>query len=67
MSAEELMAYCDRLNDITEAEGVIKEVHLYTVARPTPEDFATKIETEELEAMAEIVRGTTNLKVAIFP
>ena len=67
MSTEELMAYCDRLNDITEAEGVIKEVHLYTVARPTPEDFATKIKTEELEAMAERVRGATNLNVAIFP
>ena len=67
MSAEELMAYCDRLNDITEAKGAIKEVHLYTVARPTPEEFATKIGTEELEAMAENVRGATNLKVAIFP
>ena len=67
MSAEELKAYSGRLNDITEPGGEIKEVHLYTVARPTPEQFATKLSAENLETMAEIVRSTTNLKVKIFP
>ena len=42
MPAAELDAYCERLNDIVRAGGRIKEVHAYTVARPTPEAFATK-------------------------
>ncbi len=67
MSAEELKAYSGRLNDITETGGEIKEVHLYTVARPTPEQFATKLSEENLETMAETVRSTTNLTVKIFP
>ena len=67
MSAEELKAYSGRLNDITETGGEIKEVHLYTVARPTPEQFATKLSEENLETMAETVRNTTNLTVKIFP
>jgi wyosine [tRNA(Phe)-imidazoG37] synthetase (radical SAM superfamily) len=67
MSAEELKAYSGRLNDITETGGEIKEVHLYTVARPTPEQFATKLSAENLETMAETVRSTTNLTVKIFP
>ena len=67
MSAEELKAYSGRLNDITETGGEIKEVHLYTVARPTPEQFATKLSAENLETMAETVRSTTNLKVKVFP
>mgnify|MGYP001224426087 CR=1 FL=1 len=67
MSTEELKAYSGRLNDITETGGEIKEVHLYTVARPTPEQFATKLSAENLESMAETVRSTTNLTVKIFP
>ena len=67
MSAKELKAYSGRLNDIIETGGEIKEVHLYTVARPTPEQFATKLSAENLESMAETVRSTTNLTVKIFP
>ncbi len=67
MSTEELKAYSGRLNDITAAGGQIKEVHLYTVARPTPEQFATKLSAENLETMAKTVRSTTNIKVKIFP
>ena len=36
MSEAELEAYCGRLRDITGGGGQIREVHLYTVARPTP-------------------------------
>lgn len=67
MSAAELEAYCGRLRDLTAAGGQISEVHLYTVARPTPEAFATKLEVPELETMASAVREQTELKVAIFP
>jgi len=67
MSEVELHAYCDRLNEITTAGGQISEVHLYTVVRPTPEAYATKLERSELEAMAATVRERTSLTVAVFP
>ena len=67
MPAAELDAYCGRLNDLTESGGQIREVHLYTVARPTPEAFATKLELAELENMAAAVREQTGLTVAVFP
>ena len=67
MSEQELKAFCGRLNDITSGGGRIQEVHLYTIARPTPEDFAAKLETEELEAFAQKIRKETDIEVAVFP
>jgi wyosine [tRNA(Phe)-imidazoG37] synthetase (radical SAM superfamily) len=67
MSEAELVAYCGRLSNITEGGGQIREVHLYTVARPTPETYATKLEAIELEQMAELIRESTKLSVAVFP
>ncbi len=67
MSDGELEAYCGRLRDLTAAGGQISEVHLYTVARPTPEAFAIKLEVPELEAMAAAVREQAGLRVSIFP
>ena len=66
MPAAELDAYCERLNDIVRAGGRIKEVHAYTVARPTPEAFATKLSAEELQALAQKIREKTGLKVLAF-
>jgi wyosine [tRNA(Phe)-imidazoG37] synthetase (radical SAM superfamily) len=67
MSAAELESYCDRLQELSAGGGQIREVHLYTVARPTPEAFATKLELAELESMAATVRERTGLTVAVFP
>ncbi|MBI3879787.1 MAG: radical SAM protein [Verrucomicrobia bacterium] len=66
ISAAELEAYCGRLNDIVRGGGKIKEVHAYTVARPTPEDFVTKLTTAELNALAETIRQKTGLTVYAF-
>jgi len=66
MPATELSAYCDRLNELVKGGGKIKEVHAYTVARPTPEVFATKLTKDELEAMAETIRQRTGLPVSAF-
>jgi wyosine [tRNA(Phe)-imidazoG37] synthetase (radical SAM superfamily) len=66
MSAAELNAYCDRLNEIKHDGARIKEVHAYTVARPTPEAFATKLSKAELEAMAATIREKTGLAVSVF-
>jgi wyosine [tRNA(Phe)-imidazoG37] synthetase (radical SAM superfamily) len=67
MSAAELELYCGRLNDIVAAGGRIKEVHAYTVARPTPEAWATRLEPAELYAITDAVRGRTGLEVIAFP
>ena len=67
MSIAELEAYCGRLRDITDGGGQIREVHLYTVARPTPETYATKLEAIELEQMADMIRERAQLAVSVFP
>jgi wyosine [tRNA(Phe)-imidazoG37] synthetase (radical SAM superfamily) len=66
MPAEERIAYCDRLNEIVRGGGQIREVHAYTVARPTPEPFATKLSPEELRHLTETIRQRTGLAVFAF-
>jgi hypothetical protein len=46
--------------------GKIREVHAYTVARPTPESWATKLLKDELEAFATTIRAQTGLPVSTF-
>ena len=65
MPSEELRAYCGRLHEIVRDGGQIKEVHAYTVARPTPEPFAAKLSAEELETLTETIRQRTGL--VVFP
>lgn len=67
MAPGELDAYCARLSGIVLAGGRIKEVHAYTIARPTPEPWATKLDPAELEAMAARIREQTGLIVRTFP
>ena len=66
MPAAELDAYCDRLIELVKAGGQIKEVHAYTIARPTPETFATRLKKDELETLAQAVRQRTRLTVQTF-
>lgn len=66
MPDAELEAYCSRLMELVRAGGRIREVHAYTVARPTPEPFATKLEAAELESIAATVRARTGLNTISF-
>jgi len=66
MPAAELEAYCQRLRDILDAGGSIREVHAYTIARPTPEAWATKLSTGELSQVAQEIRERTGLRVDVF-
>jgi wyosine [tRNA(Phe)-imidazoG37] synthetase (radical SAM superfamily) len=66
MPPGELLAYCDRLNEIVRGGGQIKEVHAYTIARPTPEPFTTKLNAEELRTLTEAIRRRTGLAVFAF-
>ena len=66
MPATELTAYCERLNELRRDGAQIKEVQAYTVARPTPEAFATRLTSAELEAVATTIRQETGLAVSAF-
>jgi wyosine [tRNA(Phe)-imidazoG37] synthetase (radical SAM superfamily) len=66
MPQEELAAYGDRLRTLLAQGAQIKEVHAYTVARPTPELYATRLEKAELETFAETIRSATGLRVLTF-
>lgn len=67
MPRAEVDAYCGRLRNIVEQGGVIREVQAYTVARPTPEAYATRLEPAELEETSRIVREQTGLTVLTYP
>lgn len=67
MSAAELGAYCERLGEIVAAGGRIHEVHAYTIARPTPEAWVSRLEPSELEATAAVIRERTGLEVSCYP
>jgi wyosine [tRNA(Phe)-imidazoG37] synthetase (radical SAM superfamily) len=66
IAPDELSAYCERLKSIGAAGGQVKEVHAYTIARPTPEPFASRLLRDELEALAATIRESTQLKVRVF-
>lgn len=63
----EIEAYCGRLRDIIAGGGKIREVHAYTVARPTPEAWATRLTPEELNEIGDSIRKGTGLPVECFP
>jgi wyosine [tRNA(Phe)-imidazoG37] synthetase (radical SAM superfamily) len=67
MPPAELDAYCQRLIDLTHNGARIREVHAYTIARPTPEPWATRLTPDELEAIAQTIRTRAHLPVATFP
>lgn len=66
MPAGELASYCDRLRTMVASGGRILEVHAYTVARPTPEAFATGLTAAELHQLAGEIRAGTGLVVREF-
>jgi wyosine [tRNA(Phe)-imidazoG37] synthetase (radical SAM superfamily) len=65
-SAEELSAFCDRLNEITARGGQLKLVQVYTVARRPAEDFVAPLADEEVDAIVGLVNARTGLPAAAF-
>ena len=63
---EELAAFCDRLNEIVTADGAIKLVQIYTVARQPAESFVEPLADSTVDAIAQLVRDHTGLKTAAF-
>ncbi len=64
--AEEVLAFADRLNEITGAGGQIKLVQVYTIARTTAESWVSMIERTALEPIAAMVRERTGLRVEVY-
>jgi wyosine [tRNA(Phe)-imidazoG37] synthetase (radical SAM superfamily) len=66
MPGAELESYCHRLRVLVARGAQIKEVQAYTIARPTPEPFATKLEAGELDLMGLTISQRTGLAVRTF-
>ena len=64
--AAQVGAYCDRLNEIQQADGHLKTVQLYTVARRPPHEWVTSLPQADLDAIAAAVRQRTGLPVETF-
>ncbi len=60
-SDDELLAYVDRLREITSVGGRIDYVQVYTIARPPAESFVTSLSSDEVDAIVERVRQGTGL------
>lgn len=52
----EVAAYCGRLQDLRAGGGQLRDIQLYTVARPTPEAAARPLKSEALEGCATQIR-----------
>jgi wyosine [tRNA(Phe)-imidazoG37] synthetase (radical SAM superfamily) len=65
-SEAEILAFCERLNEITAAGGKIKLVQVYTVARPPAESFVTALTDAEVDQITETVRTRTGLAALAY-
>ena len=62
----ELLAFCDRLNEVVDAGGQIKLVQVYTVARRTTESYVAPLTMDEVDRIASLVRERTGLAATEF-
>lgn len=65
-TADEITAYCRRLNECTAAGGQLKLVQIYTVARKPVESIVSPLEDAEVDAIAQRVRDETGLVTQSF-
>ncbi|MGD9647180.1 MAG: radical SAM protein [Pirellulales bacterium] len=65
-SPAELVAFCERLNEIVAAGGQIRLVQVYTVARPPAEATVAPLANAEVDAIVELVRRETHLPAEAF-
>lgn len=65
-SANEINAYCQRLNEVIAAGGTLKLIQIYTVARKPAESMVTPLEDAEVDAIVEQVRKQTGLESRAF-
>lgn len=64
--ADEIAAYCDRLNEISRAGGELRLVQVYTIARRTAVDYVSPLLDEEVDEIADQVRSKCGLPAAAY-
>lgn len=64
--ADELTAFCDRLNEIIAAGGRLRLVQIYTVARRPAESYVSPLADDEVDRIVELVRSRTGLEATAF-
>ncbi len=65
-SRSELVAFCDRLNDVLAGGGQISLVQIYTVARRPAEPVVLPLADSEVDAIVNLVRSKTGLAAESF-
>ncbi len=65
-SQEEIAAFCDRLQEIIVAGGLLSLVQIYTVARRPAEGFVTPLDDAQVDAIAQMVQERTGVPAAPF-
>lgn len=60
-SGTEIDAYVGRIQEIQRQGGHIRQLQLYTVARPTPESFAESLSRPELDSIAQKIQSVLNI------
>ena len=63
---QEIQAYCQRLNDITDNGGSLASVQIYTIARQPAESYVTPLADEYVDAIVKQVTTQTGLLVEGF-
>jgi wyosine [tRNA(Phe)-imidazoG37] synthetase (radical SAM superfamily) len=65
-SAEEIEAYCGRLNDLISKGGQIKALQLYTIARDPAEAGVSPLSDDELDRIASAVKIRVPLPLEVI-
>lgn len=63
---EEIDAYSDRLREIRDRGGRIRQVHLHTIARPPAESNVAPLDRDTIEIIANRIRRRSKMPVAVF-
>jgi wyosine [tRNA(Phe)-imidazoG37] synthetase (radical SAM superfamily) len=65
-SQDELLAFCERLQEILQAGGSIRHVQVYTVARRPAESYVTPLPDQQVDSIAAMVREKTGVPTEVF-
>jgi len=65
-SEEEIVAFCDRLNEVIASGGAINRVQVYTIARKPTESYVTPLSKAEVDAIAEAVKSRVGVPVEAY-
>jgi wyosine [tRNA(Phe)-imidazoG37] synthetase (radical SAM superfamily) len=65
-SEGELVAFCERLNEIQVAGGKIKLVQVYTVARKPTESYVAPLADAEVDAIVSLVESQTSIPARAY-